>query len=59
MNNFIKNNASDCSVEDFDKLCKDFLEKNSSKPKLLSLEEFEKDVKNKTTLYRGIKRVCK
>lgn len=54
MNNFIKNNASDCSVEDFDKLCKDFLEKNSSKPKLLSLEEFEKDVKNKTTLYRGI-----
>ncbi len=54
MNNFIKNNASDCSVEYFDKLCKDFLEKNSSKPKLLSLEEFEKNVKNKTTLYRGI-----
>lgn len=52
--NFIKNNASDCSVEDFDKLCKDFLEKNSYKPKLLSLEEFEKNVENKMTLYRGI-----
>lgn len=54
MKNFIKNNASDCSVEDFDKLCKDFLERNSSKPKLLSLKEFQKDVKNKMTLYRGI-----
>lgn len=54
MNNFINNNTSDCSVEHFDKFCKDFLEKNSSKPKLLSLEEFEKGVKNKTTLYRGI-----
>lgn len=54
MKMFINNNANTCSVENFDKFCKWFLEKNSAKPKLLSIEEFEKATKNNMILYRGV-----
>lgn len=53
MDEFIKK-ANNCSIEDFDRFCLDFLEKTYIKPNLLSPENFEIFSKNKTILYRGL-----
>ena len=55
INEFLAKNKN-CDVKDFEDVCINYIKNNSSSPKLMSKQQFDKKSKNKIILYRGFER---